>query len=149
MTYFHYCLLDSFSINACFRVGRFLMAWHFSSGKIALHCQLLNACVYICTIRLSQNIFQNISQIFCCSAFQKVSQNILLFSIFDRCNLPRDEVGVQCGTFISEQRIVHHVRSRDVPAIACFLVLLSNFAWIPDSQVVLGVANVHVDAVLL
>ena len=52
--------------------------------------------------------------------------NFLLCSIFDRSNSPLDEFGVKSGTFISEHRNVHHVRSRSCPAIACFLALMLN-----------------------
>ena len=52
--------------------------------------------------------------------------NVLLCSIFDRCKSPLDEFGVKSGTFISENRNVHHVRSRSCPAIACFLALMLN-----------------------
>ena len=46
--------------------------------------------------------------------------------IFDRCNLPRDQFGVQSITSITEHSIVHHLRLRNVPALVCVLVLLPN-----------------------
>ena len=58
--------------------------------------------------------------------------NFLLCSIFDRCNSPLDEFGVKSGTFVSEHRNVHHVRSRSCPAFACFLALMLNRTYISE-----------------
>ena len=40
--------------------------------------------------------------------------------------MPLDEFGVKSETSIIERSIVHHVGLRNVPAIACVLVLLPN-----------------------
>ena len=61
--------------------------------------------------------------------------NIVLFRILYRHDLPLNEFGVQFGTFISEHRIVRHIPSRRVPAIACFLVFMSNLERLPANRV--------------
>ena len=61
--------------------------------------------------------------------------DILLCSIFDRCDSPLNEFDVKSGTFISEHRNDHHIRSRSPPAIACFLVLMSNLERLSANRV--------------
>ena len=62
------------------------MVSHCQSGTIALHRQLLNACVYVLPIQ------------FVCE--------YLIVQHFRSSNLPLDEFGVKPVTFISEHRIV-------------------------------------------
>ena len=59
----------------------------------------------------------------------------LLICIFYRCNVPLDEFGVNSETSITEHRIVHHVRLRKVPAIACVLVLLLKIECLSANRV--------------
>ena len=62
---------------------------------------------------------------------------LLTCGIFDRCKLPLDDFGVKSETSITEHRIVHHVQLRNVPAIACVLVLLPNIECLSAKSVCL------------